>query len=508
MSNSNSIFLTKFFLKLDFRNSEDSGMKKFASMMITYLFINTMVSFSNYERFDINGFIISSLTINLFLIGFVVISDYAELFFSPKHSELLKSLPIKEETIFVSKISSAFLYLSVYPLVVTLPPAVYVYFYNSSAADSLMFIIISFSFSYFIIAFIFLVNSLFVIKTGSRSRIMILFLQVLFIAFIFSLNKYSVAGRTSEAILNLPYIKFLPQYYLLLGFYNFFYLSGFIAITIMLFLFIYYFLKQNYFRLSEIINTTYTPKTKERRMLIPLSFVWVENLILKSRIERASFELIKNHFRNTSVLKYRLVPVLFLPLIATAVTVFSGVDEMLIMPGINESVQGGILILSPAITLTLLISARLLFANLIIGFEGDENTDSLYASLPIKSRFEFQKGVLKFVSLYMIIPLIIVCCGLVMIKIPSADVAVNFLYVLLFILLFNSLFARFEKHYPFSVPVSRFNNSTKYVQLLIAIALGIVLTLTQVFVFKNFIFFITAIFVILVLIILLNKIYK
>ncbi len=508
MLNSNNIYLTKFFLKLDFRNSEDSGVRRFVSMIIAYLFINSMVSFSNFERFDLNVFIFSSLTINLFLIGFVVISDYSDLFFSPKHATILKSLPLKEENIFISKLNSAFIYLSMYPFVVSLPPAVYIYFYNSSVADSLLFMLISFMFSYFIIGLVFLLNSIVIIKTRSKSRILIIVLQILFIAFIFSLNKYSSGNSVGADILNLTYIKFLPQYYLLLGFYNIYYLIAFIALTVLLFLFIYFFLRQNYFTLSEIVNLSYTPKTKVRKMLIPFGFSWFENIILKNSTERASFNLVKNHFSNTGVLKFRIVPVLFLPVIATLVTVFSGVDEMLIMPGLNGLGKTGLIILSPAITLTLLISARLLYTNMIIGFEGDENVNSLYTSLPITSKFIFQKGILKFVSVYLTVPLIIVCCAIVLLRMPSIDIVANFVYILLFIILFNTLFARFDKDFPFSVPVSKFNNSTKYLQLLLAIILGIVLLITQIFVFKNFIFFITAIFVILLLIVLLNKIYK
>ena len=79
MFSRNNIILSKVFLKLDYRNSEDSGLRKIAGMIITYLFINTMISLSNYQKFDINAFIFSSLTINLFLLGFVVVSDYTDL---------------------------------------------------------------------------------------------------------------------------------------------------------------------------------------------------------------------------------------------------------------------------------------------------------------------------------------------------------------------------------------------------------------------------------------------
>jgi hypothetical protein len=111
MLSRNNIILTKLFLNLDFRNSGDSGFKKLIGLIISYLFVNTMISVNGFQRYDLNVFMFMALTINLFLIGFLVISDYANLFFANKYSEVMKSFPISEENIFVSKTLSAFAYL-------------------------------------------------------------------------------------------------------------------------------------------------------------------------------------------------------------------------------------------------------------------------------------------------------------------------------------------------------------------------------------------------------------
>ncbi len=501
MFSRNNIKLSKVFLKLDYRNSEDSGIRKLTGMIITYLFINTMLSLGNFQKFELNSFIFSSLTINLFLVGFVIVSDYADLFFSPKHSLALASLPIKEENIFVSKISSAFIYLSVYPLVVSFPPAVYVYFYNHSISESLLFVLISFLFSYFIIGFIFLVNSIIIIRSKTKSRVLIFFMQILFVFFIFSMNKYS-ANNASD-LLNLNYIKYLPQYYLLLGFYNIYYLLIFIVVTILLFVFIYIFLKHNYSRISGLINTIGSPSGK--RGFLSLNVDWFDKIILRNNLEAASFNLIKNHLRNTSTLKFRLIPLLFLPIVATAITVFSGMNEMLFLSIMTNT---SLLVISPAISMTFIVSSRILLSNLVIGFDEDENISSLYASLPVKSRYAFNNGLLKFVYIYFIIPVLLLCGIIIALKIQSVDIVFNFLYIFLFIVLINTIFAKLDKHFPFSVPVSKFNNSSKYLQILVSLLLGIVFIISQVFVFANFIFFIITIFVILLIIVFLNIIYK
>jgi hypothetical protein len=58
------------------------------------------------------------------------------------------------------------------------------------------------------------------------------------------------------------------------------------------------------------------------------------------------------------------------------------------------------------------------------------------------------------------------------------------------------------------VQSTKFNNSTKYIQLFGAMLLGIVFIASQIFLFKNIIFIISAIFVILGLKVLLNKLYS
>ncbi len=498
MLSRNNITLVRLFLKLDFRNSKDSGMGKLSGMVITYLFINTMISLSNFQRFDMNPFIFASLTINLFLVGFVVVSDFADLFFSSSYSAALKSLPASESSIFVSKMVSAFAYLSVYPFVVSFPPAVYVYFYNSSIVDSLVFLLVSFLFSCFIIALVFLLNSVFIIRTKNLNRTPSFILQILFIAFIFSLNKYSSSAGGN--MLELSYIKFLPQYYLLLGFYNFIYIFIFAAVTALLFSYIYLFLRSNYFSITEIINKSALPAP--RRKIFSINAEWLEDILLGNNTQRASFFLIKNHFRNTSVLKLRMVPVLILPVIAALVTVFSGMGEVVFISDISET---AVRILNPAVTMALVISSRIIFSVISTGFEDDSGIKSLYASLPIESMSKFKAGISKFINLYFLTPVFILCGAVTAFKSPSPDVVYNLIFVFMFIVLVNSVFTRFGSGLPFSMPPSRTGGAAKYTQMFISLLLGALLIALQVIVFSNFIFFIIAIFVILLLIVLLNK---
>lgn len=506
MSSRNNIILTKLFLKLDFRNSEDSGFKKLAGLIITYLFVNTIMSFSGYKQFDRDVFVFMSLTVNLFLIGFLVISDYSNLFFTNKYTDVLKSLPVSEENVFVSKITSALVYLSVYPLVMVLPPSVFVYFYNHSIADSLLFAFISFVFSYVIISLVFLLNSLVVIKSKGKSKILIFIFQVIFISFVFIINKYSGKHSGSADFLTLGFVKYFPQYYLLLIYNNTLYLIPYLLITALLLFLNYVFFRKNYFNLSEIINNRSKNDSVKKRFTINTAFV--ENIILRSNVERSSYYLTKNLFNANSVLKLRLIPVLLLPVIATAIAVFSDVNEMLIISGLDKLSPYEVYVLSPSITITLIMAARLLYSNTKISFEEDDNIQALYSVLPVKSRYEFLKGVNKFVNLNLILPVSLLCMLIVLLRIQHFDILLNFLYLFAFVSLASTLLMRYDKIFPFTVQSTKFNNSTKYLHLFGAILMGIILIASQIFIFKNIMFIITAIFVILAVKVLLNKLYS
>ncbi len=503
MSNRNNIVLTKMFLSLDFRNSGDSGFKKLIGMIITYLFVNTMMSFSSFTQQNKDVFIFMALTVNLFLVGFVVISDYSNLFFTNKYTDVLKSLPVSEENIFISKITSALVYLSVYPLVMAVPPSVFVYFYNHSFADSLLFALVSVMFSYFVVSLVFFLNSLVVLRSKGKSRILIFVFQMVFISFIFAMNKYSGKHSGSADFLALDFVKFFPQYYLLLVFNNGLYLLPFLLITVSLFYLNYIFFRTSYYNLSEITNGI-TVEGK-RTMLLSLNLSSVENLILRNNIERSSYYLAKNLFHSGSTLKLRLMPVLLLPVIATAIAVFGDANEMLIISGLDKLSPYEIYVLNPSITLALIMAARLVYSSTKIAFDDDENVQSMFDVLPVENRFKFLKGVNKFVSLYLVLPVSVICLGLVLFRFMHLDIFLNFIYLFSFISLYNTVSMKLDKVYPFTVPATKFNSSTKYLNVFLAILLGIVLVASQIFVFKNIIFFITAIFVILVVKVLLNK---
>ena len=199
----------------------------------------------------------------------------------------------------------------------------------------------------------------------------------------------------------------------------------------------------------------------------------------------------------------RILPLLLLPVVATLVSVFSGMGEVVFISDISETVVS---ILNPAVSIALVVTSGILISNLTIGFEEDSNISSLYASLPISGRNKFKSGVAKFVTLYFLLPVFALCGFIVALKSSSADVFYNFIFVFIFIQLANTVILRLEKDLPFSKPPSKFGGASKYSRLFISLLSGVLLVAAQIFIFRNFMFFIISIFVILSIIVLINKI--
>ncbi|MCE1165552.1 MAG: hypothetical protein LWX07_09150 [Bacteroidetes bacterium] len=505
MLSRSNILLTRLFLKIDFRNKDNAGFRRLIGIIVTYLFANTLITNNNYLRLDKPSFAFVSLTVNFFFVAFILISDYAQLFFSKNHVDSLKSLPVKQENIFTSKIISSFIYLSVFPFVVSLPPSVYMYFYGGLITDSLLFFVCSFVFSYFIIGIILLANSFVILAGKGRSKALVFLFQILFLVFVFSMNRTSGRLTNNDMLTGNTYFKYLPQYYLADGFGNPAYILALLAVTILLFAVTYFFLRNKYFTLSEIVGSVDAPKTSLfTRLRAGFDFSRFENIILRGSSEKASYGLFKNLFFNNASLKLRLFPVLLIPVISTLVGVVSGISPMLVMTENGKIINDGILIVSPAVTITTLMCIRLLYANTKMALDTDGNIGWLYDSLPVERR-KFANGVLKFIYVYFLVPVIAVTSLLLLTRLPAADVFLNQIYLFAFGIFVNSLLNRFDKTLPFTVESTKFNSSSKYIEILVVTLFGIVFFVSQIFIFKSIIFVLLGALALAVISYFLNK---
>jgi len=493
--------LFRLFIKLDYRNREDKGFRRLIGIIVSYLIANGIISFNNYRYFDCDSFLFVSYTMNVFLMAFIVVNDYPNLFFAKSQIQFLKHLPITEKNIFSSKFFSAFIYLSAFPVIIAVPQAVFVSFYGVSILKTFQFFVSIILNAYMLAGIMILLYSIAVYFTRGKSKIILYIIQFGFFLMIFFLSGYGSAARLSGvSLMTLDYVKYIPQYWFVMSNYNVVLFISLVAVSVIIYYVLYTFMRSRFTELSDILVEIDTGRaSNERKKTSRLNLLSLEKIILKNS-EKASFYLFKNNFNNSANLKMRILPVVFIPLAMTLIAVISGVPSLLMFQEKNMPLlKDGIIIMGPSISIVLIMFVRLLISNTKMQIEGSSEIDWLYASLPFSSRKEILSGVNKFIYLYFLAPVLIVLFALLSIRLNPADVALNLIYAFSFISFVDVVFLAFDRQMPFTVDISKSNSAGKYLNIIFIVLLGVVFFVSQIFIFENVIFVISAAILFLVL---------
>jgi len=494
--------LFRLFIKLDYRNREDKGFRRLIGIIVSYLIANGIISFNNYRYFDCDSFLFVSYTMNIFLMAFIVVNDYPNLFFAKSQIQFLKHLPVSENIIFSSKFFSAFIYLSAFPVIIALPQAIFVSLYGISVLRTLQFFVSIILYAYMFAGITILLYSMVVYFARGKSKIILYLMQFGFFILIFLLSGYGSAARLSGVnVMTNDYAVYFPQYWFVMSNYNFVLFVSLAAVTVIIYYVLYSFMRARFTELSDILAEIDTGKNKhERKRSFKLNLCMFESIILKKNAERASFYLIKNNFNNSSNLKLRMIPVVFIPVAMTLIAVISGIPSMLMFQENNMPVlKDGIIIIGPSVSIVLIMFVRLLIANTKMQIEGTSGIDWLYESLPFASQKEILSGVNKFIYLYFLMPVLIVMFALLSIRLNPADTALNLIYAFSFISFADIVYLAFDRQMPFTAEISKSNSAGKYLNIFLVVLLGVVFFVSQIFVFENAIFVFIAVFLFLVL---------
>jgi hypothetical protein len=347
-----------------------------------------------------------------------------------------------------------------------------------------------------------LLYSMVVYFARGKSKIILYLMQFGFFILIFMLSGYGSAARLSGVnVMTNDYAVYFPQYWFVMSNYNFVLFVSLAAVTVIIYYVLYSFMRARFTELSDILAEIDTGKNKhERKRSFKLNLCMFESIILKKNAERASFYLIKNNFNNSSNLKLRMIPVVFIPVAMTLIAVISGIPSMLMFQENNMPVlKDGIIIIGPSVSIVLIMFVRLLIANTKMQIEGTSGIDWLYESLPFASQKEILSGVNKFIYLYFLMPVLIVMFALLSIRLNPADTALNLIYAFSFISFADIVYLAFDRQMPFTAEISKSNSAAKYLNIFLVVLLGVVFFVSQIFVFENVIFVFIAVFLFLVL---------
>ena len=503
--------LLSVFLKLDYRDKENSGKKKVFGILLAYLISNTFLSMNYYKTFDEISFIILSFSTNAFLLSFIVLNDYSNLFFSKSHIDTLCSLPVSNSELFLSKFISAAIYIFFFSVAVLIPQVIFFNLYSNEFSLTILYLINNLLFSFFLIGLILLIYTAAIYYLTEKANVILYFLQFTFLVFVMYSSSLASQAVThgKSSIMSYEIIRYLPQNLFASGLYN----SDNLLICVLssagIYFIFFILIRKNY---REIAQKVYSirKKTNEKKSFSLIQSIndFVYNNILRNNFEKASYNLTRNQLKNSRNLRLKYIPLAFVPVIVCLIGIFGDATAFLVFKQPDISIQyltSGIVILSPSITFTIIMCSRLLITNTKIAEENTGDIEWIYNSSPIKNKKSFLSGALKFINVNFIIPVILFTTFLLLLRVQPISVILNMFYITSFLFFVNSILLLLDKKLPFTLESSKFNSASKFLEILFTLVLGIIVFIVQIFIFQNVIFVIIAIAVLSGLTVFLNK---
>jgi len=367
----------------------------------------------NYFRtFDEQSFIILSFSTNAFLLSFIVLNDFSNLFFSKSHIDTISSLPVSNTELFLSKFISAILYISFFSLAILIPQLVFFNFYEGDIVKTILYLVINLLFSYFLIGVILLIYTAAIYFLTEKANVILYFLQFTFFVFVMyssSLTSQAVMlGKRS--LMSYTTIQYLPQSFFADSLSNNLYLLICFVFTIFVYVSFFILIRNNYQYIAEKVYSI-KKRTGERKSFSVIKSIndFIYKKILSKNSERASYNLIREQLRNSRNLRLKYIPIAFIPVVICIIGVFTDATDFLVLEHTNKNLQyltSGLLVLSPSITFTLIMCSRLLITNTKISDENTGDIGWIFESTPIENKSSFLNGILKFINYNFIIPVI------------------------------------------------------------------------------------------------------
>lgn len=508
--------LFDLFMRLDFRDKNDSGKKKFVGIITAYLFSNSIIAFNFFSIFDRSSFMILTLSSGIFLMAILVLNDFDNLILAGSSYSSISVLPVEGKSFFKAKFMSAIVFLLPFVLVSSIPQSIFFYFYNNSLADSFVFFIASFSFAMMTVAVLIFLYSFVILKFKDKATILMSLVQFGFFIFVFYSStvgagrpELRLPGAAKLSVLDKPGIQYLPQTLLAQSVDNPLYLFVALALTGVLLLLGYKFVSQNYIRLSEnALEISKKRRTKKLNFKLPALKKITDSIYLRNDTERSSFYLVLNHLANSRFLRLKYIPYFIMPLMFIATGFIFDMKGMIYFERaipVSFADEAGIPIVSPSILIILMMSSRMLISNTKIMDDLSHDTEWIYRSLPNKDSHFVIKGTSKFIYLVFLIPVLILLLLVLTVKGGFVSALLNTLFVGFGIYFINTIASLFDKVMPFTLESGKFNSASKLMEIFLAMALGIILFLIQIFAFQNSIFAMISIFLFILLSYLINR---
>jgi len=499
---SNTKILFDTFLKLEFRDSENSAKKKFIGVVISYIFANAVLSLNSFLSFEKSSYELLSFSTGVFLLVLVVLNDFGNLFFSKKHIDAVNPLPVSVSELVFSKYLSAFAFLSVYAFVIIFPQSVFYYFYDKNVPELVSFISVNILSLFLMLGIILFLYTFSLRIFSAKAGYVIYVLQFVFFFYvIFVSSRISHRAIVRGDLMTSEYIKYFPQYYFTLAVNNHLILLSLLAATSLVYFLYYFYLKNNYPVLSSVIfSLKEKAKRENSRKSIYESFnEFVCRLFVKNNQEKAAYLLAMNLLGSSKSIRIKVIPLTFLPLIVSLIAVFT--DTLMFEPGSTGSIP----ILTPSVFFTLLMCIKLLVSALKIEDENSTGASWVFSALPVPSVKRILNANIKFIYANFAFPVLIILFSVMAFKVPITALAFNMLFIASASYFIITVFLAFDNVMPYSLVNTKYNSASKFGEILLVMLVGIVIFVSQIFIFENVIFVLVAIFMFFLISLVIKK---
>jgi len=507
--------LFKLFFILDIRSKDENNLKRLSVILFSYLLTNTLFSFSNYSVYDGFSYSFISFTTNLFLISFLAITEFGNLFFSKSHLDSISGLPLSDKVIFRAKFFSALIFIYAFSLVILTPQIVFYYLFGYSAVKVIAFAYLNILFSLFALGLIFLIYTAVIFISSDKANYLLYFMQFAFLFYIMYSTSFTSSKSAAQktTFIDSQIISCFPQTYFVRAMENYYHIIILSIFTMVIFSVYYYVTKNNYRQLSAKIYSLPKSRIKIKRLKFLSDIAGFYNRIIQkfSRTpdELASYKLIRYQFKNSKSLKARYLPVFFLPVIIALIGVISGSDKLLFLSPEKQPLDPFYQIMSPSIIITIIIVIKIMFESIKIIEENSPDTVWLLKTLPFRNLRLIYSGLTNYLYFYFLIPIGITLFVLLAFKMKTTDLILNFIIIILTAKLFTGFLAVREKKLPFSIEYSKFNSAGRFLGIFLYIFIGLIFFLLQFLIFLNIFSVIISVIIFIFLNIFINiKLYK
>ena len=491
--------LLKLFLLLDYRDKNSRSYKKLIGIALTYIISNLGLSVGYFFSYDLKSFAFMAFSANMFLVIFLLFSDFANMFFAKENIQALLSYPLPEDEIKNTKFLSAVIFIAGFTIISSIPQFVFFGFYHPPVYMMILYPVLELLFTFFIASLFLLIYS-FVMKASSeKANIFVYIIQFLFFFFIFS-STSSSGSQVRGNIFSKGYTNYLPQKLFVEAFDNMLYLIPAIILTVAALYGFYFYYRKHFF---TILDKLYEVKQSRRKISLSSltsAFSGIPGIFLKSPMQKAAYSLTGKLIFSTRAMRMRYIPMMVMPLVICIIGFFyEGTSYFIIQ-------ESTIPILNPSIAIILIMVMRIFISNLKIAEETSGDVEWVYKSLPIASPGEFYSGCIKYIYINFLLPLLIIMIAILAIKVNILTVLLNFIFIFSFMLLYNNILRRSDKEYPFTIDSGKINSMSRLLEILVLMFFATIVIFVQFLVFEKYIYYFISIIIILLLNFIVNKI--